>query len=57
MFEDIRNFLPRTEHLYTGRMPNADQLTDAAQRGVEVVINLAVHDVPDEPAEEETLVE
>ena len=57
MFEDIRNFLPLTDHLYTGGMPNAEQLADAAKRGVEVVINLAVHDLPDEPAEEETLIE
>lgn len=57
MFEDIRNFLPLSENLYTGGMPNADQLTDAARQGVEVVINLAVHDVPDEPSEEEKLVE
>lgn len=29
MFEDIRNFLPLSENLFTGGMPEADQLTDA----------------------------
>ena len=45
MFEDIRNFLPLSENLFTGGMPKSDQLTDAAKRGVEVVINLAVEDL------------
>jgi protein tyrosine phosphatase (PTP) superfamily phosphohydrolase (DUF442 family) len=40
MFEDIRNFLPLSENLFTGGMPKADQLIDAAQRGVQTVINL-----------------
>ena len=57
MFEDIRNFLPLSENLFTGGMPKANQLTDAAQHGVQVVINLAVHDAPDVPSEEEKLVE
>ena len=57
MFADIRNFLPLSENLYTGGMPKAEQLTDAAQHGVEIVINLAVHDSPDVPSEEEKLVE
>lgn len=45
MFEDIYNFLPLSENLFTGGMPTAGQLEDAAQRGVEVVINLAPHEV------------
>jgi protein tyrosine phosphatase (PTP) superfamily phosphohydrolase (DUF442 family) len=53
MFEDIYNFLPLSEKLFTGGMPTAEQLTEAAQRGVELVINLAPHEVsnalPGEP--------
>lgn len=46
MFEDIHNFLAFSETLFTGGMPKAEELRDAAQRGVEVVINLAPHNVP-----------
>jgi protein tyrosine phosphatase (PTP) superfamily phosphohydrolase (DUF442 family) len=54
MFEEIYNFLPLSETLFTGGMPTAEQLTDAAQRGVEVVINLAPHEVSNAlPAETE----
>ena len=45
MFEDIYNFLALSETLFTGGMPKADELTDAAQHGVEMVINLAPHEV------------
>jgi protein tyrosine phosphatase (PTP) superfamily phosphohydrolase (DUF442 family) len=45
MFEGIYNFLALSETLFTGGMPTAEQLTDAAQKGVEVVINLAPHEV------------
>jgi protein tyrosine phosphatase (PTP) superfamily phosphohydrolase (DUF442 family) len=45
MFEDIYNFLALSENLFSGGMPKADELTDAAQRGVEMVINLAPHEV------------
>ena len=45
MFEEIYNFLALSETLFTGGMPTAEQLTDAAQHGVEVVINLAPHEV------------
>jgi protein tyrosine phosphatase (PTP) superfamily phosphohydrolase (DUF442 family) len=45
MFEDIYNFLPLSETLFTGGMPKAEELTAAAQRGVGVVINLAPHEV------------
>jgi protein tyrosine phosphatase (PTP) superfamily phosphohydrolase (DUF442 family) len=56
MFEDIYNFLPLSETLFTGGMPNAEQLTDAAQRGVELVINLAPHEVSNALPEETELV-
>ena len=53
MFEEIYNFLALSETLFTGGMPTSEQLQDAAQRGVEVVINLAPHEVsnalPGEP--------
>ena len=45
MFEDIYNFLALSENLFTAGMPKAEELTDAAQRGVEMVINLAPHEV------------
>lgn len=45
MFEDIYNFLRLSENLFTAGMPTADQLTDAAGRGLELVINLAPHEV------------
>jgi protein tyrosine phosphatase (PTP) superfamily phosphohydrolase (DUF442 family) len=38
-------------------MPKADQLSDAAQQGVQVVINLAVEDVANGQSEEGELVE
>ena len=40
------NFLALSDNLFTGGMPDAEQLSDAAQKGVELVINLAPHDVP-----------
>ena len=56
MFEEIRNFLPLSENLFTGGMPKAEQLRDAAGQGVRVVINLALHDIPNALPEEEKLV-
>ena len=56
MFEEIRNFLPLSENLFTGGMPAAEHLSDAAGRGVQVVINLALHDLPNALPEEEKLV-
>ena len=47
MLEDIFNFLSLSEKLFTGGMPKAEQLKDAAQRGVNLVINLAPHAVLD----------
>lgn len=45
MLEEIPNFLALSENVFTGGMPNQEQLADAAQRGVELVINLAPHEV------------
>jgi protein tyrosine phosphatase (PTP) superfamily phosphohydrolase (DUF442 family) len=45
MLEDIYNFLALSENLFTGGMPNPEQLQDAAQRGVDLVINLAPNEV------------
>jgi protein tyrosine phosphatase (PTP) superfamily phosphohydrolase (DUF442 family) len=45
VFEDIYNFLAISESLFTGGMPTTEQLTDAAGQGVEIVINLAPHEV------------
>jgi protein tyrosine phosphatase (PTP) superfamily phosphohydrolase (DUF442 family) len=56
MFEEIYNFLPLSEKLFTGGMPKADQLKDAAEQGVQVVINLALHDIPNALPDEEGLV-
>ena len=56
MFEDIRNFLALSEDLFTGGMPKADQLIDAAQKGLQTVINLTVADADDAlPNERELL--
>ena len=56
MFEDIHNFLKLSDRLFTGGMPKAEQLTDAAQKGVDVVINLAPHEVPNALPDEAQLV-
>ena len=45
MFEDMYNFLPLSDKLFSAGMPQTEQLTDAAQKGVQVVINLAPHEV------------
>jgi protein tyrosine phosphatase (PTP) superfamily phosphohydrolase (DUF442 family) len=47
MFKDIYNFLHLSDTLYTAGMPKANQLTDAARQGVQLVINLAPHSVQD----------
>jgi protein tyrosine phosphatase (PTP) superfamily phosphohydrolase (DUF442 family) len=47
MFQEIYNFLPLSDSLFTAGMPTAGQLTDAAQQGVQIVINLAPHSVRD----------
>jgi protein tyrosine phosphatase (PTP) superfamily phosphohydrolase (DUF442 family) len=45
ILEEIPNFLVLSENVWTGGMPNPEQLADAAQRGVQLVINLAPHEV------------
>ena len=57
MFEDIRNFLALSEYLFTVGMPKADQLTDAAKKGVQTVINLTVTDADDALPNEKELVD
>ena len=56
MFEEIHNFLALSETLFTGGMPKEEQLSDAAQRGMEMVINLAPHTVLDALPNEAELV-
>jgi len=56
MFEEIRNFLPLSENLFTGGMPKAEQLRGAAEQGVQVVINLALHNISSALPDEESLV-
>ena len=55
MLKNMYNFLTLSEDLFTGGMPTVDQLEDAAQKGVQVVINLAPHDVIDALPNEEQL--
>src|SRR3989304_3810119 len=56
MFNGMYNVLQLSDSLFTGGMPKADQLTDAAKQGVKVVINLAPHDVPHALPDEAELV-
>jgi len=56
MFEDIYNFLPLSKNLFTGGMPKAEELRDAAGQGVQVVVNLALHNIPNALPEEQKLV-
>lgn len=56
MFEQIYNFLQLSGTLFTGGMPKAGQLSDAPKHGVQVVINLAPHDVGHALANETELV-
>ena len=56
MFEQIYNFLQLSENLHSGGMPTAAQLADAPEHGVQVVINLAPHDVQHALANETELV-
>lgn len=43
---DIYNYLPIDEKLATSGQPSEEELAAAAKDGVEVVINLALHDDP-----------
>lgn len=56
MFDQIYNFLRYSEYLSSSGMPTPEQLSEAPQRGVQVVINLAPHDVPNAIPDEEKLV-
>lgn len=56
MLKNLYNFLSLSDDLFTGGMPTVDQLEDAAQQGVQVVINLAPHTVIDALPKEEELV-
>lgn len=56
MFKNIYNFLPLSESLFTGGMPTAEQLADAAQQGIQLVINLAPHNIIDALPNETELV-
>jgi uncharacterized protein (TIGR01244 family) len=44
--DETRNFRKVDDGLLTAGQPNEAQLADAAQQGVKVVINLALHDDP-----------
>lgn len=59
MIEDIYNYLQLTDRIATGGQPTEAQLTDVAQSGYEVVINLALSNsdfsLPDERATVEAL--
>ncbi len=44
MMEDILNFLPITETLFSGGMPTVEQVADVARNGVKLVINLAPYE-------------
>lgn len=56
MLKNMYNFLTLSEDLFTGGMPTVDQLEDAARQGVQIVVNLAPHDVIDALRDEEKLV-
>ena len=56
MIGQIYNFLQLAENLYTAGMPKADQLTDAPNHGIQLVINLAPHDAKNALANETELV-
>jgi uncharacterized protein (TIGR01244 family) len=46
LLDETRNFRKVDDGLLTAGQPNEAQLADAAQLGVKVVINLALHDDP-----------
>ena len=51
--KDIYNYLFYDEKLSSSGMPTSDQLRSIAQAGVQLVINLAPHDVPNATPNEE----
>lgn len=54
--KNIYNFLFYHEKLSSSGMPKPDQMKPIADAGVELVINLAPHDVPDAVPDEEKVV-
>ena len=54
---DVYNFLYYHEKLSSSGMPTAEQMKSVAEAGVELVINLAPHDVLDAIQDEHALVE
>ena len=54
---DVYNYLYYHEKLSSSGMPTAEQMKSVAEAGVELVINLAPHDVPDAIQDEPALVE
>jgi len=55
--KDIYNYLLYNEKLSSSGMPTPEQMKSAANAGVELVINLAPHDVPKAIPNERELVE
>jgi protein tyrosine phosphatase (PTP) superfamily phosphohydrolase (DUF442 family) len=55
--KDIYNYLFYHEKLSSSGMPSADQVSSVAEAGVQLVINLAPHDVPNAITNETELVE
>lgn len=55
--KDIFNFLFYHEKLSSSGMPTAEQMKSVAEAGVELVVNLAPHDVPNAIPDEAGLVE
>ena len=56
MLEQAYNYLQLAEKLSSSGMPTVEQISDAPNHGVEVVINLAPHDVPKAIPDESELV-
>ena len=54
---DIYNYLSYHDKLSSSGMPTPEQMDSAAQAGVELVINLAPHDVPNAIPDEGELVQ
>ena len=55
--KDIVNFWFYDDKLSSSGMPTADQMKEVADAGVDLVINLAPHDVPNAIPDEEQLVQ
>ena len=53
----IYNFLSYHDKLSSSGMPTSDQMKSVAQAGVQLMINLAPHDVPNAITDEKNLVE